>query len=293
MPQDAQAELVLDAKAALGEGSLWHAEKSVLYWVDIMGDALHIYDPATRRDRAIPVGQNVGTVVPRRKGGVMLAVQHGFASLDLETEKLAIIADPEAHLKTRMNDGKCDPAGRFWAGTLAYSFETGGGNVYCLDTDLSVRLMIPRVTVSNGIVWSLDEKTMYYIDTRTRQVEAFDYDKATGAISNRRVAVEIPEGQGSPDGMTGDAEGNLWIAHWGGWRVSRWDPRSGKHLATVHVPAAHVTSCAFGGRDLGDLYITTARSGLNEEALAQQPSAGGLFHYRSAVKGVRAFEFLG
>ena len=288
-------ELVLDVKAQLGEGPIWHAQAQLLYWVNIMGQELHIYNPAAHQDRVINVGQYVGTVVPRQAGGVMLAMHHGFASLDLDTEKLTLINDPEADLPgNRFNDGKCDPAGRFWAGTMGMEGErTGKGSLYCMDTDLSARKILDNVTTSNGIAWSLDYKTMYYIDTRTKRVDAFDYDLDSGDISNRRPAITFPEGVGSPDGSTLDAEGMLWVAHWGGACVTRWNPTSGDLLQTIEIPALQVTACAFGGPNLDQLYITTARNDLDEATLAKYPHAGGLFMVEPGVQGIEAYEFKG
>ncbi len=289
------AELVIDAKATLGEGAIWHAQKQRLYWVDILAGHVHIYDPVTNRNRTIEVGQPVGTVVPRRSGGVIVAVRHGFASLDLESGALHVLCEVEHDLpNNRFNDGKCDPAGRLWAGTMSmHGEEPGAGSLYCLEQDHSVRRMLTGVTVSNGIVWSLDQSTMYYIDTPTLEVTAFDYDVATGSISRPRAVVRIPKDQGLPDGMTIDAEGMLWIAHWGGSQVSRWDPASGQQIQAVHVPTPLVTSCAFGGSNLDELYITTARIGLDETALREQPHAGGLFRAYPGVRGVEAVEFAG
>jgi sugar lactone lactonase YvrE len=286
------AELILDARAKLGEGALWDARRQVLYWVDILKNALHVYDPLAQADRVIDVGQYAGTVVPRRAGGVMLALQHGFASLDLETEELDLIHDPEPHLPgNRFNDGKCDPAGRFWAGTMALDFTPNAGRLYCLDPDLSVRVVLGNVTISNGIVWRPDHTTMYYIDTPTRQVDAFDYDVETGQIENRRVVVRVPEEMGLPDGMAIDSEGMLWVAQWEGYGVSRWDPATGRLLQSVDVPVGQVTSCAFGGENLDQLYITTARVELSAEQLKAQPLAGGLFRADVGVTGLPAFEF--
>jgi sugar lactone lactonase YvrE len=288
------AELILDARAELGEGALWDARRQVLYWVDILKNALHVYDPLAQTDRVIDVGQYVGTVVPRRAGGVMLALQHGFASLDLETEELHLIHDPEPHLPgNRFNDGKCDPAGRFWAGTMALDFTPKAGSLYCMEPDLSVRQVLRDVTISNGIVWSLDRATMYYIDTPTRQVDAFDYDVETGQIGNRRVVVRVPEAMGSPDGMAIDREGMLWVAQWEGYGVSRWDPATGRLLQRVDLPVGQVTSCAFGGENLNQLYITTGRVELSAEQLKAQPLAGGLFWAEVGVTGPPAFEFAG
>jgi sugar lactone lactonase YvrE len=288
------AELVLDAKAALGEGAIWDAELQVLYWVDILGNQVHVYDPATGQDRVVDVGQYVGTVVPRQAGGVMLALHHGFASLNLETEQVEIIADPEHHLPgNRFNDGKCDPAGRFWAGTLALDGAPEVASLYRLDADLSVHKVLDRVSCSNGIVWTIDNKTMYYIDTNLRRVDAFDYDHETGAVSGRRTAFEVPVEMGYPDGSTLDSEGMLWVALWQGSAVSRWNPVSGELLQVVEVPAPNVTSCAFSGPNLDQLYITTARNGLSEELLAKHPLAGGLFRAEVGVTGLPAFGFAG
>ncbi|MEK7474608.1 MAG: SMP-30/gluconolactonase/LRE family protein [Candidatus Coatesbacteria bacterium] len=283
-------ELVLDAKAQLGEGALWSARARLLYWIDIDPGLVHLYDPATGKNRTLELGQPIGTIVPRAKGGAMVALRDGFASLDLESGKLTFLADPEKDLKgNRFNDGKCDPAGRFWAGTLGKV----PGALYRMDRDLSVHRMFGDVKCSNGIAWSLDRKTMYYIDTPTGYVEAWDYDDATGAIAKRRVCIRIPKENGSPDGCTLDADGNLWVAHWGGSNVTCYDPRTGKALHQIRVPASLVTSVAFGGPDLDILYITTARVGLSDEELKKQPLAGGLFKCKPGVKGIPAPEFGG
>ena len=287
-------ELVLDAKATWGEGPVGGGQKDVLYWVDIPKQEVHIFDLSTLEDRAINVGQSIGTVVPRKAGGVMLGLHHGLASLDLETEKLEIIHDPESDLpNNRFNDGKCDPAGRFWAGTLDMDNRPEAGSLYCMDQDLSVRRMLEKVTCSNGIAWSLDHSTMYYIDTVTHKIEAFDYDLETGTISNRRPAITVPEEMGHPDGMTIDAEGMLWVALCLGGCVARWDPASGKLLQKIAVPVKTVTACAFAGPNLDELYMTTGRKHLDENALRELPFAGGIFRATLGVCGIRAYEFAG
>ena len=290
----AEAELVLDAKAALGEGALWHAARRRLYWVDIDGGIVHEFDPATGRDRAMSVGEKVGTVVPRARGGLMLAVESGLASFDLESERLALVATPEADVPgNRFNDGKCDPSGRFWAGTMDGGHAPGRGALYRLDADMSVHRMVENISISNGLAWSLDRSVLYYIDSPTGVVAAYDYHDATGAISRRREVVKVPKELESPDGMTIDSEGMLWVAHWGPGAVCRWSPDDGSLLERIDVPAAHATSCAFGGEDLGDLYITTARADRTKEELAAQPLSGGLFKARPGARGVPAFEFAG
>ncbi len=288
------AELILDAKATLGEGALWDSRRQRLWWVDIEGHQVHLFDAISGVDEAIDVGQRVSTVVPRARGGVMVGLQHGLGWLDLEHRRVDVIVDPESHVPdNRFNDGKCDPAGRFWAGTISMTRTPVAASLWCMDTDRSVRRVLESVTNSNGIAWSLDQATMYYIDTATRRVDAFDYQVDTGQIGNRRPVVVVPDELGKPDGMTIDAEGMLWVALWGGGQVTRWDPQAGRLLETVHVPTPRTSSCALGGADLRDLYITTARTGATVEELQQQPQAGGIFVARVAVGGVPAIEFAG
>jgi sugar lactone lactonase YvrE len=288
-----KVELLLDAKSVLGEGAIWHGKTQTLYWVDILQSLVHIYDPATGRDRTINVGEHVGTVVVRKSGGLMLALKHGFASLDLKTEKVSLIVDPEKKPENRFNDGKCDPAGRFWAGTLNYKDAPDVGALYRLDADLKAHRVVDRVTCSNGIVWSSDARTMYYIDSPTMRVDAFDFDLESGKVSNRRTVITVAQGQGFPDGMAIDAEDKLWVAHWDGNSVKRWDPKSGKLLRTIEIPATRVTSCAFGGPKLDQLYVTSATTGMDAATLTRYPHAGGLFRVDPGIQGLPSAEFAG
>ena len=291
---DTGVELLVDAHAQVGEGPLWDEERQVLYWVDILSSLLYIYDPATGENRALDVGRHVGTVVTRASGGLMLAVREGFSSFDLETQELALIANPEAHITgNRFNDGKCDPAGRFWAGTMAYENPTNQGSLYRLDTDLSVHKIFGDVAISNGIIWSLDRTTMYYIDTLRKNVRAFDYADDTGDISNERVIINVPEEIGMPDGMAIDSEGMLWVAHYGGSCVSRWNPNTAQLLLKIDLPVTQVTACAFGGPNLDTLFITSAAQELDAAELERQPLAGGLFSIKTPYQGVPSFRFGG
>lgn len=278
--------LLVDAQADLGEGPIWDHTLKQLYWVDIEAGQVHIHRPGVELDRVLPVGCKVGTVVPRASGHLMLATAQGFEAFDTDTCQRTTLADPERHLPdNRFNDGKCDAKGRFWAGTMSMTRQQHAGSLYVLDTDHCVRKVLDGVTTSNGLDWSPDLSTMYYIDTPTMKVQAFDYEAQTGAITHQRTAVTIPEGVGRPDGMTVDAEGMLWVAHWDGSRVTRWDPASGELLQTILLPADRVTSCTFGGEQLDTLFITTARHGLTPEQLARQPHAGGLFAAKPGVCG--------
>lgn len=285
-PQPLKATPVLDAKAELGEGSIWNPVENKLYWINIEGKALHIYDPQTKKDVEFATGSRVGTVVPVKGGGVLVALQKGIYKMDTKTGNLTSLTQPIQDSTIRFNDGKCDPSGRFWVGTMALDQRKGAAVLYRFDKDGSIHTMIENVTISNGIVWSADKKTMYYIDTPTGEVVGYDYDDATGEISNKRVAVKVEDG--SPDGMTIDENDHVWVALWGGNAVGCYDPKTGKLLQKVQVPAPNVTSCAFGGKDLKTLYITTARGQMSDEQLKKYPQSGGLFSVQLNVKGVPA-----
>lgn len=292
------ATLVLDAKAELGEGPVWDTRASCLYFVDILRGRVHRCDhasgpPPRRSDgagfgaagRIYEIGISVGAVAPTESGDLIMAVRDGFARLDPAAGTVRTVVAVEADRPAnRMNDGKCDAAGRFWAGTMALDEQAGAGALYRLDPDGRVHTMVTGVTISNGIDWSDDDRLMYYIDSGTGSVDVFDFDGSDGSIRNRRTVVRIDESDGVPDGMTLDDEGHLWVALWGGGAVHRYSP-DGRLDAIVRVPAPHVTCCAFGGADLRDLFITTATIKLSEAERAAQPQAGGLFRARPGVKG--------
>jgi sugar lactone lactonase YvrE len=287
-----KAELEMEISASLGEGAIWNYKTNTFWWVDIEGRKLNIYDPETKVNKEIDVSERIGTVVPAKTGGAVIALENGIFHLDLETEEMEMICNPLEELDTiRFNDGKCDPAGRLWVGSMSLKFEKGAASLYTIRPDGSFREVFGGVTVSNGIIWSIDHKTLYYIDTPLKNVRAWDYDLETGDISNERMVISIPDGMGGPDGMTIDEEGKLWIAQWGGNQVGRWDPETGEQIGKVEVPAPNVTSCAFGGPDLDVLYITTA-GGDNQKMKEEFPFAGSVFKVMPGVKGVRA-DFFG
>jgi sugar lactone lactonase YvrE len=287
--EDPSVELVLDSKLSLGEGSVWNPAENKLYWVDIEGKAFHIYDPDSKKDIQFPVGHRIGTVVPVKGGGALVALQNGIFKISTTTGKLDFILNPLPDSAIRFNDGKCDPAGRFWVGSMALDSRKRGASLYRLDKNKTIHKMLDSVTISNGIVWTADKKTMYYNDTPTMTVQAFDYNNETGNISNKRIAVRIPQRIGAPDGMTIDKEGKLWIALWGGNAVGRFDPVSGALMQKISVPAPNVSSCAFGGKNLETLFITTARAWVKPEGLKEFPLSGGLFAVKPGVSGVPAF----
>ena len=289
-----KAECVHDGKAVLGEGPVWNETLSSLDWVDIERGMICRFDPARGENREWDLGSRVGFAVPTRAGDVVAGTQQGLVRFDHETGGITPYLDPESHLPdNRFNDGKCDRLGRLWAGTMSLHETGGAGSLYRVESDATFERVVEGVTISNGLAWSADMDRMYYIDSPTRRVDLFDIEGGTGSLSGRRPLVALEEGMGYPDGMTIDAEGRLWVALWEGWGVVRIDPDSGEILARVEVPVARVTSCCFGGEDLGDLYITTASRDLTEEERERQSQAGGLFVARTGAGGLACDRFRG
>lgn len=269
-------------RCQLGEGPVWDVASQSILWVDITAGNIHQFCPDSGSHSSYFTGQQTGSIVLEGAGQLVAALQNGFFRINLRDKTQVPIADPERHLPgNRFNDGKCDPAGRFWAGTTSVQDEPGAGKLYCLDRDLSVSVKIPRVGCSNGLAWSPDHQTLYFIDSLAQNVVAYDYDVVTGAICHFRTILEIPPQNGIPDGMTVDTEGMLWVALWGGGKVIRIDPATGTILHEISLPVTLVTSCTFGGKDLRDLYITSADIGLTGNELQQQPLAGSLFVCRN------------
>ena len=280
-------ETVGSYRAKWGEGALWWND--ALLYVDIEGHRVIRFDPASGEEKVWEVGERVGTVVPRESGGLLIAGDNGFHFLDEVSGKLTALGDPEPDKKpdNRFNDGKCSPDGRFFAGTISLVKKTGDARLYRLDPDLTIHEVFGPVTNSNGIAWSADGRTVYYIDTPRKEVLAFDYE--AGHLGNLRTVVSTAHHDASPDGMTIDADGNLWIAFCHGGCVACFSPVSGEELRKVDLPCLETTSCAFGGPDLADLYVTT---GLHKSVVEED--AGRLFVIRGfGVRGLSAHAFAG
>ena len=293
-------EVVIAAGAELGERPVWDPRSSCLIWVDIKAGRLNRFTPGSGNDvvieltaggRAIPIGAAAG----RRSGGYVLAAADGFrlASPDGVSE-VGPLRPPGMTDDIRFNDGACDPAGCFWAGTVAYDVRPGAGALYRLNPDWTITTVLEGITESNGLGWSLDGTTFYYIDSGEHEprVRAFGLDPATGDLGKPTDLVRFPPGPVVPDGLTVDGEGCLWIAMWGGGEVRRYDPFGGL-LATLPVPVSQPTCPAFGGPDLADLYLTTAWKGLDERQRAAEPLAGHLLRTRPGTNGLPAGEFGG
>ncbi|HEV7809348.1 MAG TPA: SMP-30/gluconolactonase/LRE family protein [Candidatus Limnocylindrales bacterium] len=290
---DDAVELVVDAHAALAESPVWDERTGKLVWVDLLGGVVHFTDVGTGADVAVPVGQMVGAVALCEGGGLLIAIEEGFAMLDAGRAQFEVIAPIiAADPSMRMNDGKVDPAGRFWAASMAIDESPGAGTLYRLDPDRSATSVLDGLTIPNGLDWSEDRRSMVYVDTATSQVDLFTYDDASGMISDRRTLVAIDPRRGFPDGLTLDQDGFVWVALFDGWGVERYSP-DGRLDRRINVPAAQCTSVAFGGPNYEDLFITTGQEGFPHGGKADQPHAGGVFRCRPGVRGRPTNRFFG
>jgi sugar lactone lactonase YvrE len=292
-----QAELFYSSHDILGECPVWLPDEERLYWLDIERQHLSRFDPKRGVGELFLLPNQVGCFVPCRNGNFLIAAQTGIEEIRLaengNIETLETKTHPEsAKPENRYNDGKCSPEGRFWFGSLNRQRRTGFASLYVLD-GVGCRTMITGATNSNGLGWSPDGKTFYWVDTPTRRVEAFDYDSGAGELSNRRTSIMFPdagtsEGDawGRPDGMTVDSDGMIWIAHWLGQRITRWNPKNGSLLETVTVPAKRVTSLTFGGSELKTLFVTAASRQPVSEENNQDAETGNVFFYETKTSGI-------
>ncbi len=281
-----KTELILDAKATLGEGPAWDSKTQTLYWVSILDKRVY----AGTRILA-ELDEFIGCIAPCKNGHLILGTRFNLVDLEPASGQLTVLATLSAEFPTnRINDGKCDPAGRFLLGTMDMNEKEPNGTLYSFDGK-DITSLFRGVTISNGLAWSPDHKTLYYIDTPTREVKAFDYEVSTGEIVYARTVIYVNESLGWPDGMTSDTDGNLWIAMWGGAQVTKWNPNTGELLEQISVPALHTSACVFGGRDMNELYITSARKGMSDADLIKYPLSGGLFKVTTGVTGMPTFEF--
>ena len=276
--------------AQLGEGPCWHARRGTVWWIDILGRKLFESDPSGGPVHTIDLSHMPGAIAPTSDGRLIAALHHGVFLCDPATSALTPFAVPSGHDPAvfRFNDGKVDPQGRFWAGTLALDSRPNQSKLYRFGGDRGCTVHRTQVSISNGLAWSPDGRTLYYVDSPTRQVQAFPFDGEHGTLGAPRVAFHLADGDGWPDGCCMDAEGCLWLGHWGAAKLTRWDPATGRRLRTVPLPVTHVTSCAFGGAKLDRLFITTA---VDPEAKKPEPEAGFLFCLDPGVTGQPIAEF--
>ncbi|MBC2901519.1 SMP-30/gluconolactonase/LRE family protein [Streptomyces cupreus] len=280
-------EVAVRAEATLGEGPTWDPATGRLIWIDILGSRIHTYEPSSGRRTTRTTDQHVGAVKPRANGGLVLNLRDGVALLDPDGSFRWLHREPVPG--RRANDAAVAPDGSLWAGTMRYDEAPGGGTLsrYAPEPEGSATVVLDDVAVSNGTGWSPDGRLLYYIDSPTRRVDVFDYAE-DGTVTNRRPLAEIEDGAGFPDGLTVDADGCVWVALWDGGAVRRYTP-TGELDREITLPTPRITACAFGGADLTDLYITTARVGLD----APHPVAGSLLVVPGAGKGLTQPPFAG
>jgi len=287
---------VVDARAELGEGTLWDPVAGVLWWIDIWSKHIHQYTPASGENRTWDTPERPGCLGLRAKGGLVLTMANGFHFFDPETGTFEAIADPERHLpETRFNDGKVDRQGRFWSGSM---FDAPGqpialaGSLYRMDADLSIHRMIEGVACSNGLAFSPDSSIMYFADSHSGRVDAYDFEPETGNIENRRMFIDMSDTGGVADGATVDAQGCYWVSVPVTAKVCRYDP-DGKLMQSIVLPTDLPTCCEFGGKGLDILYVTTATLKRPAQELAGQTHPGGLFAIDVGVKGLPLPAFTG
>jgi sugar lactone lactonase YvrE len=272
----------------LGEGPVWDSNNATLLWIDIMKGEILEWAPGMPHVKIMETGSPVGSFALTRRGKIIAALQEGIVLFNRTTGEKQVLHQPETHLpENRFNDGKCDPAGRFWAGTMKMNEIEATGSVYSTD-GVNIIKRMEEVTVSNGLAWSLDRRYFYFIDSPTLEIVRYDYDVSTGTIHNKTLVVKMDIKEGYPDGMTIDAEGMLWVAHWDGWQVARWNPDTGEKICSIAMPVAKPTSVCFGGNKMDELYVTSDSRGLSKEDWLQQPLAGRCFIIKNL--GVKGFE---
>lgn len=283
--QNLKATVELAQEAILGEGPVWDEVSGQLYWIDIKRNTVFRYNPSGGAVQSWQLQQMVGCIAIVDEHNIICALQDKLVKLDTQTGEQELVAPIEADLPdNRCNDGKPDVAGRFWVGTLHIPGEKGKASLYRVDNDRSIHKEVTNLGMSNGLAWSPDNTKMYLIDTLEKQLLQFDFNVKDGSVTNKKILLDLSQEEGSPDGMCIDVEGNVWIAFYGGKRVTCYNPSNGEKLREVEVPAVNVTCCTFGGTNLDTLYITTARDGVSEEDLAKYPDTGALF---SVIPGVR------
>ena len=282
-----EPRVLIESRNQIGESPVWSARENALYWVDVEGGSIHRWRDEDKSMRKWEVGEPVGCIGLRQHGGLVGARRSGFFFLDVTTGRITPIADPEVNLPdNRFNDGKVDRRGRFWAGTRNFvDTEKATGSLYRLDADFSIHHMEEGLRCPNGMAWSPDDKLMYLCDTWARRIYVYDFDVDDGILGARRLFAQLQESEGFPDGLTVDAEGFVWNAHYNGWRITRYAP-NGNADRVIRVPVQHVTSVTFGGSGFDTLYVTSGRLRLSEEERVRQPVAGHVFACEPGAHGI-------
>lgn len=270
----------------MGEGPIWIKKHQSFFWVDIENGTLFKMAFPSKELKTFKFPGKLAVALEGKGNELILGLDRSLIRFDLQTGKqeklLEIEQDFQLH---RFNDGKVDPKGRIWIGTLSTLFTEGAGSLYRISEDLTVDKKLEDLTISNGMAWTEDQSTFYFIDSPTQKVQEFGFDAVSGEISFKRIAIDVPKEIGTPDGMCIDQEGMLWIAHYGGSGVYRWNPKTGELLDKIELPVPHITSCAFGGPNLDQLLITTAQENLSSDQLSKFPQSGDVFLVQVRIRG--------
>jgi len=274
------------SQCILGESPYWHAARKSFFWVDIEKGELYEFQVTFKKTTKRKFNQRLSLVIEGQGEYLILALDRKIARYDLETEKLSWLTEVEEDQSLhRFNDGACDADGRLWIGTMSTKFTPESGALYKITAELNPEKMLNKITISNGMAWTSNNETFYYIDSPTQEVRAYQFDLGTGEINFDRTVIRVPKEWGTPDGMSMDQEGKLWVAHYGGFGVYCWDPENGELLKKIVLPAPHVTSCVFGGENLDHLFITTAKENLTEAQLQAYPQSGDVFLVKTNTQG--------
>jgi sugar lactone lactonase YvrE len=275
------------SQCILGEGPMWHSVRKSCFWVDIENQEFFEFNWLDQKITCRQLNHKPSLIIQDNDNQLLLGLKGGIAKYNLDTDRLNWLIDIEKeYTDHRCNDGACDSKGRLWIGTMQTDFKEGAGSFYCVDEKLILTRKIKNVTISNGIAWSPDNTRLYFIDSPTQSVQAFRFDENSGDIDFEKVVIDIPKRLGTPDGMSMDEEGMLWIAHWGGFAVFRWNPADGKLIGSIKLPVPNVSSCAFVGGDRDYLLITTARQKLTDHELVLYPESGNVFIAEPGVRGI-------
>lgn len=291
----ATASCILEIRSNLGEGPLWLAAEQRLYWLDLLRPAIYRFNPKNGANERLSadLGTYIGGLVFRGRGGWIVVKEDGISAVDAASGRRQVLLHPEADLPGNwFNDCKCDRQGRLWTGSADRGEKDPTGNLYVIGADLRARRVDSGIICANGPAFSPDGRICYFCDSYARQVFRYDVDPATGEVGPRQLFATVPDDEGYPDGMTVDAEGFLWNAHWDGWRVTRYAP-DGTIDRVVDVPVPRPTAPGFGGADLATLYITSASGGLSEQQLKEAPLSGSLFACEPGVRGLPEPSFAG
>ena len=287
MSEKMYAELALKLECNVGEGPFWDDVKQDLYFVDIMNKQIKMFSLTSKLVETVQFNQEIGAVFLDQKSNLIVAARDGIFAATRDGVLDTLLAPIELEdTSIRTNDAKCDAYGRMWVGTMAFDFTPGAAALFSFDSK-DLKKVVPDLTVSNGIGWSLDKKIMYFIDSPTKRVDIFDFDLESGELRNRRPFLLLGDLDAFPDGLTTDEDGGVWVALFGGGEVRRFDSQ-GTLTHIVEIPVKQVTSCCFGGGDMSDLYITTAQNGMDSDSLIREPLAGSLFRVKTSFKGSKS-----